>query len=142
MQERVSTTPAWTPFKRVGEVTTHPDLALTEGTIYRNSRYQVVVRCPGSPPEAPLIWLSIKRIDNRPCRDWRDFQRIKNELLGPEVEAVELYPAESRRVDAANQYHLWAFPGQILPFGFGERLVAEGTPGVTQRPFEEDAVQS
>jgi hypothetical protein len=54
------------------------------------------------------------------------------------VEAVELYPAESRRVDSANQYHVWAFPGQRLPFGFAERLVAEDIPGVTQRPFEKE----
>jgi hypothetical protein len=35
--------------------------------------------------------------------DWRDLQRIKNQLVGPECEAVELYPAESRKVDTANQ---------------------------------------
>ena len=133
--------PAWTPFERVGEITAGPDLSLPDGTIYRNSRYQVVVRRPASPQDAPLVWLSIKRIDNQPCRDWRDFQQIKNELLGAEVEAVELYPAESRRVDAANQYHLWAFPGQTMPFGFAERLIAESIPGVTQRPFEEEIKQ-
>jgi hypothetical protein len=139
MPER--TTPDWTPFRRVGEIVSSPELGLPDGILYRNNRYQVVVRHPTSPPDAPLVWLSIKRIDNQPCRDWRDFQRLKNELLGPEVEAVELYPAEGRRVDAANQYHIWAFPGQTLPFGFAERLVAEGMPGVTQRPFEDDATR-
>lgn len=46
-----------------------------------------------------------------------DAQRIKNELLGDEYEACELYPAESRLVDGANQFHLWAINGQF-PFGF------------------------
>ncbi len=130
--------PAWTPFERLGQVSVGPELCLPEGTIYRNSRYQVVMRRPDSPPSAPLVWLSIKRIDNRPCRDWREFQRIKNELLGPEVEAVELNPAESRRVDAANQYQLRAFPGRLLPFGFRERVVDDTIQGVTQRRCEDD----
>jgi hypothetical protein len=67
--------------------------------------------------------LSIRRQDRRPCRDWRDFQRIKNQLAGDTTEAVELYPAESRLVDSANQFWLWCFtPGTILPIGFPEGL--------------------
>lgn len=61
-----------------------------------------------------------------------------NELVGEEVEAVELYPAESRLVDGSNQFHLWCVIGFRFPFGFEERLVSEDTPGVTQRPFEKD----
>lgn len=72
------------------------------------------------------------------ARDWRDFQRIKNELLGDEYEACELYPAEDRLVDGANQYHLWAINGQF-PFGFDERLVSEDqNDGVQQRPWNDD----
>ena len=48
------------------------------------------------------------------------------------MEAVELYPAESRLVDNANQWHLWCVTGFRFPFGFAERLVSEETPGVTQ----------
>ena len=44
------------------------------------------------------------------AHDWRDLQRIKNEIAGPEREACELYPAESRLVDEANQFHLWVLP--------------------------------
>jgi len=53
-----------------------------------------------------MLHLSIKRLDKHPVRDWRHFQRIKNELIGEENEAVELYPAQSRLVDTTNQYHL------------------------------------
>jgi hypothetical protein len=103
--------------------------------MYVNSRYTVSV----FRPDGRDVWhLSIKRNDGAAVRDWRDFQRIKNELLGDEYEACELYPAEARLVDGANQYHLWAIHGQF-PFGFGERLVSEdNNDGVQQRPWEDE----
>ena len=61
--------------------------------------------------------ISYHRRDRAPIRDWRVGQRIKNQLCGPEWEAIELYPAESRTVDTANEYHMWAMEGQF-PFGF------------------------
>jgi hypothetical protein len=93
---------------------------------------------PQGEGQAPWVWLSIHRLDRAPCRDWRDFYQIKCELLGPECEAVELYPAAARLVDAANEYHLIGSsdPTWRFPFGFQERLVLE-TPGgkAKQRPF-------
>ena len=93
--------------------------------------------------DGPIIHLSIKRIDKEPIHDWRDLQEIKNQLVGKENEGVEVYPAESRRVDMANQYHLWVFAdaGQTIPFGFTDgRMVLDHDPkdnsGVKQRPFE------
>ena len=56
-------------------------------------------------------------------------QRIKNELCGTETEAVEIYPAESRLADTANQYHLWCVePGVHFPFGFNDGRLADDTP--------------
>lgn len=114
-------------------------------TVWRNSRYQVLLRRQAPPkPDWPcdIIWLSIKRIDKEPIHDWRDLQRIKNELVGPEHEAVELYPKESRVVDGANQYHLWclAEPGHQMPFGFEGGLKHDGESlfGEKQRPFEKE----
>lgn len=130
--------PPWTPFERTGQVVRDSNGALPEGTVWRNSRYQVVLRTCGEEGSPAIVWLSIKRHDGYPARDWRDLQRLKNELVGTEVEAVELFPAESRLVDNANQTHLWCFPGFVFPFGFQVRLVSEGTQGVTQRPFEVD----
>lgn len=130
--------PFWTPFEQTGQVVRDLNGALPEGTVWRNSRYQVVMRTCGNADSPAIVWLSIKRYDGHPARDWRDLQRLKNELLGPEVEAVELFPAESRLVDNANQTHIWAFPGFVFPFGFQVRLVSEGTKGVTQRSFEAD----
>lgn len=110
-----------------------------DGELWKNNRYQVLKRVAGEGPDGTCWHLSIKRLDKGPIHDWRDLQRIKNELVDPEAEAVELYPAESRLVDTANQYHLWTMPvGVHFPFGFQERLVAaESSGGAVQRPFDE-----
>ena len=63
---------------------------------------------------------------------------IKNVLVGPNCEGVELYPAEDRLVDLANQTHVWCIddPNFRFPFGFWERAVqSESTCGAVQRPF-------
>jgi hypothetical protein len=82
--------------------------------IFVNDVYNVRLRNAG-----PFVQLDIARFDNQPCNNWRDFQRIKNELVGPECEGVELFPAESRLVDTANQYHLWVNPDPKFRFEFG-----------------------
>lgn len=69
----------------------------------------------------------------------RELPAIKNELVGPENEGVELYPAESRLMDSANQYHLWVLtdPEKRFPFGFTSRVVTEEAFGKSvQRKFE------
>lgn len=116
------------------------------GQHFLNDEYLVVVR--------PTVWydeesemdpvemahLSISRHDKDAIHDWRVLQNIKTMLLGPNCEAVELYPANDRLVDASNQYHLWCLaPGARFPFGFKEKLVnyedmrADGT---RQRPHD------
>lgn len=95
--------------------------------VWRNDMYQVVVR----KVEGEVFHLSIKRLDRQPIHDWRDLQEIKNMLIGPEHEAAELYPAESRKVDSANQYHLWGRldPAWRFPFGFQTRMVSARSIG-------------
>lgn len=120
--------------------------------IFRNGNtarsYQVQLRweegCPTYPdpdystrhiPE--LVHVSIKRVDKAPVHDWRHFQEIKNMLVGPSFEAVELYPAEDRVVDTANQYHLWAFGNRnaLKLLGFPVGLKTDtGGGGAVQRP--------
>ncbi len=77
----------------------------------------------------PLVAITFKKHSkSHTAHDWRAMQWIKNQLVGEECEAVEVFPAESRLVDTCNQYHLWvsADPKMRFPFGFGERLIAEG----------------
>jgi hypothetical protein len=92
--------------------------------MWTNDRYTVIARPLSDQPG--WLWLSIRRNDRRPVRDWRDLQRIKADIADPEREAVELYPAESRLVDTSNQYHLWVAPeGVVFPFGYTERLLVD-----------------
>jgi len=118
----------WTTFQPC-EIPTDDMNALDPPTaVMVNSRYQVSVYARGGAEAqwGAMVHLSIKTHDRSARHDWRDLQRIKNELCGPECEAVELFPAESRLVDGANQYHLFVFRDFRFPFGFNERLVADG----------------
>lgn len=138
----------WTPFVQSDTIsqnqgTSGPLGVRTTGfdECWMNNRYTVLVRrAPDDPIFGPVVHLSIRRNDRGAARDWRDFQRIKNELVGPETEAIEFFPAESRLVDAANQFHLWAFPKYRFTVGFQNRDVRDHGGemfGATQRPFNQ-----
>jgi hypothetical protein len=117
--------------------------------VYLNAVYQVNVTRGTTPfghDLGPVVWLSIKRRDKEPIHDWRELQEIKNALVGPENEGFEVYPAESRLVDTANQYHLWVFadPKARLPVGFTTRELATSAEaeavGAKQREFIDPGV--
>jgi hypothetical protein len=120
------------------------EAGLMPDQVYRNNLYEVQVRLvrPYQDDGETMVWLSIKRIDREPIDQdhWRILQKIKNQILGPECEGVELFPAESRLVDTSNQYHLFCHPdpGARFPFGFNERLVMEKPMyGAKQRPWSD-----
>jgi hypothetical protein len=103
-----------------------------------NDLYQVQKRVT----DTGVIHLNIRRRDGAAViRDWRHFQLIKNQLIGEECEAVELYPAESRKVDSSNKYHLYGVPDPTYRFSFGwqDRDVNyeehRNVPGMRQRPL-------
>lgn len=57
-------------------------------------------------------------------------QQIKNRLIGPENEAVQVFPDESRLIDSCDKWHLWAFkdPSIGFPFGFNQgRIIIKTT---------------
>lgn len=115
------------------------DYASGKQSMWVNNRYVVIKK----DMEDGYTWLSIRRIDRNAIRDWRHFQRIKNELCGKEREGFELYPAESRLVDEANQYHLWVLPeGEQIPVGWNTRFVGDADEaaaiGAKQRKPEEE----
>jgi hypothetical protein len=115
----------WTPFKEAALRMDVPEQARPHH-VFINSIYQVSVWYERSDVFGDIAHLSIKTHDKQARHDWRELQRIKNELCGDEAEAVELYPAESRMVDTANQYHLFVFKDYKVPLGFMERLVGDG----------------
>jgi len=72
------------------------------------------------------------------CNEWRDFQRIKNELVGPEHEALQLFPSESRLVDTGNEYHLWVYadPNVRMQLGFQDRFVLREAAGFERKGID------
>jgi len=86
-------------------------------TVHRNYRGEM----NASGPARTMI--SVRRIDGRPFGDWADLQIIKNQLLGPEAELVQLFPAESRKVDMVNNYWFYDNAGQQFKFGAKKREV-------------------
>jgi hypothetical protein len=119
--------------------------------VWLNDRYVVHVTFHrdrrGAPIRGVVRELSIRRQDRKAVNDWRDAMRIKNQLAGEHIEAVELYPAQDRVVDTANQRYLWCYPpghgptwdGET-PIGFpvGARIDPGEGPavGAVQRPFD------
>lgn len=63
------------------------------------------------------VSLSICRLDGRPVHSWWDFEHIKDDLVGADAVAVEVYPRARDVVDPSNLYYLWVLPkGFVLPF--------------------------
>lgn len=84
-----------------------------------------------------MIQIGINTHDGTARHDWRDFQAIKNQIAGPECEAFELYPAESRLFDPSNYFTLWCFPGlKYIKVGHRERHVLNADEALApQRHF-------
>jgi len=89
---------------------------LEKTPIFKNDTYTVMIDY--SPEErddvffspdtkGDFLHLSIKRNDKEAIFSFSDLSSIKNFLSGKENESFEIYPAESRKLDASNQYHLW-----------------------------------
>jgi hypothetical protein len=92
------------------------------------------------------VWyLRVGRIDSIcqaqgvPIHDWSVLQGIKNEIVGPEFEAVELYPAQSRLMKRECCYHLWILAsdaGETKPPRFPIGFAYENTTKTLIRKTE------
>ena len=69
--------------------------------------------------------ISFERHDRGTEIPWQHKQWMKNDILGKEWEAVELFPAESRLLNTANQYDLWA--KEKINIGFPLKYVTDKT---------------
>jgi hypothetical protein len=85
-----------------------------------NNRYSVQVSEVAT-EGGVIVHLWIRRHDGDMARSWADLQRIKDELVGADRVAVEVFPPRDEIVDQANMAHLWVYPdGCRLPFGLGD----------------------
>jgi hypothetical protein len=59
---------------------------------------------------------------------WREMQRIKDSIAGPDLTAVEVYPPVPEIIDQADMFHIWVLPGplpfSLSPVRFHTRRVA------------------
>ena len=86
----------------------------------------------------PYKVIGITAIDDTARHDWREFQQLKNYLVGEEWEGLELYPAESRLVDPSNRFYLWCVPKGVITWGLpgNRRHVCDAEDAIApQRPL-------
>jgi hypothetical protein len=82
-----------------------------------NRRYSVQFYAEVVPGYPVITRLLVRRNDGKAGVPWPHRQRIKDELIGPARQAVEIFPPADEVVDDANCYHLWVLPiGQTIPF--------------------------
>jgi len=89
------------------------------GRSWESEEYYGFVRRSGR-----MMVLSITATDETSRHDWREFQELKNMLIGPEWEAVEIYPAESELKDPSNRFFLWCFRKGTIADKLGAGLPA------------------
>lgn len=89
---------------------------LEQDALFKSSLYQVMVR------ERDGLHVTVKRLDREPIFERDDLIEIGRQFMPTDAIAVELYPAESRIVDTANQYHLFCVPSVIRSEQGGHRL--------------------
>ena len=102
-----------------------------------NDRYTVSVRFLDGDRDG-FVELSVHNYNRTPHVPWRHLQQIKNEVLGGDREAVQIFPAEDRLVDTANEFWLYVYPkgkapmrrGKPLGMNFGRKVVYDKVPGL------------
>ncbi|WP_113132723.1 DUF7694 domain-containing protein [Hyphomicrobiales bacterium] len=85
-----------------------------------NNIYVVLVRPFLDENGAEVMHLAI-RTASQLEPPWRDMQRIKNELFGPEATAVQVMPPQSELIDEADMYHMWVLSDPLTYSLFDRR---------------------
>lgn len=97
---------------------------LGAGRYFVNNRYTVVIVEMAMPAGPAALHLLIMPRDNQPGGAWSDLQRVKNEVVGDDVEMYQVHPPASETVDAEHTYHLWGYQDATwrLPLGLDRPL--------------------
>lgn len=88
----------------------HPHLNTVQKAYVVDDVYKVYIARTGK-----YTHIRIRRLDNQPIHSFADFQEIKNEFLGAEAVAVEVFPKVSDYVDNSNTYHLFSWQDMEVP---------------------------
>ena len=83
--------------------------------MWGNDRYTAQLTFMDDNGRDGFVELSVHNHNRTTAMQWSHLQQIKNELVGPEREAVMMFPAESRLIDGANEYWLYIYPTGTAP---------------------------
>lgn len=103
----------WNKFKEITSEAVARHLELNHGSsfrpdvVFQNNKYIVQVFLNVKRNFRTYDKVMIRRSDSQPIYNWNDLFRIKNEIFGPEIEAVQFFPKCSELIDEANLYWLW-----------------------------------
>ncbi len=98
---------------------------------WANDLYQACVDVQ----ENGWVHISLKRNDRGTYISWQHKQWIKNDIVGEDKNAMEMFPAEDRVVNCANQYHLWVHK-ELAHIGFPIGYVTDKPYGKAQQTLE------
>jgi hypothetical protein len=84
-----------------------PDSKYKPDKVYRNNKYIVQIHYNIERDGRYYTRVMIRRNDSEAIYSWQDLFRIKNEIFGEEIEAIQYFPRKSELVDVANMY--WIF---------------------------------
>lgn len=96
--------------------------------VRRNRVFAVLVRLDAT----GVVHLAVSSLSGiRPS--WPEMQRIKDEIVGPDATAIEVYPPKAEVVDEADMFHIWVLRGK-LPFGLHLMRYAPGLRSPVEVP--------
>ena len=102
--------------------TLYPDIDLDwiinrtkKNELWGNDRYTAQLTFMDDDGQDGFVEMSVHNHNRTTAMQWSHLQQIKNELVGPEREAVMMFPAESRLIDGANEYWLYVYPTGTAP---------------------------
>lgn len=84
-----------------------PDSDFKANQVFQNNKYIVQVFWNVVRKGKVYDQVMIRRSDAKPIYSWQDLYRIKNEVFGDEVEAIQFFPPKRELIDVANLY--WIF---------------------------------
>ena len=83
---------------------------------FRSHKYIVMINDNVQTTHGIAIRAMVQKHDDTPILNhWSEMQRIKNEVFGKEVTAIEYYPAESNLLNDHNIYWMWIFAEGVIP---------------------------
>lgn len=83
---------------------------------FKNTRYIVMVFDNSPTSQGTATRVMVQKHDNTTIlKHWSEMQKIKNEIFGEEIMAIEYYPPKSKLIDDYNIYWFWIFPEGVIP---------------------------